>query len=171
LEVNSPGAQPPEAGPARAGSRSLAEIVFATTLVVVALAVIATASGYPRESATYPIVIGVGIAVLGLWIGLREILKRRRADALPGTFAENGPRLIIGLAALVIYFAAVSLIGFILPSLALGVLLPAAVGFRGWSLSATVAAISVLTILLIFVLALERPIPPDILSPVQEWLR
>jgi uncharacterized membrane protein len=153
------------------GSRSFAEIGFAIVLVAVSIAVIATARTYPAESAAYPIAIGIGMAVLGCWIGLREILRRRRGNPLPGGFAEHAPRLAIGVAALVIYFAAVSLIGFILPSLALCILLPAAAGFRRWSLSAIVAVVCVATILAIFVYALGRPIPPDILSPFLGWLR
>lgn len=156
---------------ARSGARSLAEIGFAALLVATAVAVIATAASYPSESAAYPITIGAGIAALGLWIGLRELVRRQRGNPTPGSFAEHGPRLAIGVATLVAYFVAVSLLGFILPSLALCVLLPAAVGFRRWGLSAAVAIISVVFILLVFVYALERPIPPDILSPFLGRLR
>jgi len=159
---------PPVAGP---GSRSAAELAFAAVLVAAAAGAVAMASAYPGESAAYPIAIAACVGGLGIWIGLRELLARRRDQALPGAFAEHGPRLLIGLAALMLYFAAVSLIGFILPSLVLGVALPAAVGFTRWRLSAIVAVISVVAILLIFVLALERPIPPDILSPLRNWLR
>jgi len=159
------------AGSGGAGSRSAAELVVAAMLVAASAGAVAMASAYPGESAAYPIAIAAGVGGLGIWIGLRELLARRREQATPGSFAEHGPRLLIGLVALVIYFAAVSLIGFILPSLVLGVALPAAVGFKRWRLSAVVAAISVVSILLIFVLALERPIPPDILSPLREWLR
>ena len=159
-----PGAQAP-------GSRSLAEIVFAGALAAGGVAVIATSWRYPGESATYPMVIGAGVAGLGGWILLRELLRRRRGKPTAGHFAEHAPRLAIGLAALVAYFVAVSWIGFILPSVALGVLLPAAVGFRRWGLSLTVAVVSVVLILLIFVLALERPIPTDILSPLGRLLR
>ena len=152
-------------------SRSLAEVVFAATLIAGAIGVIVTASGYPGESATYPLVIGAALAGLGCWILLREILRRRQGHAMAGSFAEHGPRLAIGLATLVLYVFAVSRIGFILPSVALGVLLPASVGFRRWGLSFVVAAVSVVAILLIFVLALERPIPPDILSPLGRLFR
>ena len=64
-----------------------------------------------------------------------------------------------------------ALIGFILPSLALCVLLPAAVGFRRWGLAATVGVVCVVSILLIFVYALGRPIPEDLLSPLLAKLR
>lgn len=161
----------PEAPLPQGRSRSLAEIGFAALLVAVSVAVVATAASYPAESAAYPVVIGIGMAVLGSWIGLRELLRRQHGRQTPGSLAEHGPRLAIGVAALVAYFAAVSLIGFILPSLALCVLLPAAVGFRRWGLSAIVAAVSVASILAIFVYALERPIPPDVLSPFLGRLR
>lgn len=153
------------------GSRSLAEIVFAAILIAGAVAVVVAASSYPGESATYPIVIGAALAGLGCWILLREVLRRRQGHSTPGHFAEHGARLAIGLAALVLYVLAVSQIGFILPSVALGVLLPASVGFRRWGLSFVVAIVSVVAILLIFVLALERPIPPDILSPLGRLFR
>jgi hypothetical protein len=152
-------------------SRSPVEIVFALILVAVSLAVIATASRYPVESAAYPIAIASGMALLGLWIAVREILRRLRSSPTPGAFAEHGPRLAIGIAALVAYFAAVSLIGFILPSLALCILLPAAVGFRRWGLAAVVGVVCVVSILLIFVYALGRPIPEDLLSPLLAKLR
>jgi hypothetical protein len=145
-------------------SHSPVEIVFALVLVAVSLAVIATASSYPVESAAYPVAIGSGMAVLGLWIAAREILRRQRGTPTPGAFALHGPRLAIGIAALVAYFAAVSVVGFILPSLALCVFLPAAVGFRRWGLAAVVGLVCVAAILLIFVYGLGRPIPEDILS-------
>lgn len=173
MEVTSHVTEPTASGTGAggSGSRSLAELGFAALLVAGAAGAVVMASAYPGESAAYPIAIAAGVGGLGIWIGLRELLARRRDHATPGSFAAHGPRLLIGLAALVIYFAAVSLVGFILPSLVLGVALPAAVGFRRWRLSAVVAAISVASILLIFVLALERPIPPDILSPIRDWLR
>jgi hypothetical protein len=152
-------------------SRSPVEIVFALLLVAVSVGVIAMASSYPVESAAYPVAIASGMAVLGLWIAAREVLRRQRGNPTPGAFAEHGPRLAIGIAALVAYFAAVSLIGFILPSLALCVLLPAAVGFRRWGLAATVGVVCVVSILLIFVYALGRPIPEDLLSPLLAKLR
>jgi hypothetical protein len=161
-----------EVSPASAsGSRSHAEIAFAAVLIAGAIGTIVTASSYPGDSATYPVVIGVGMASLASWILLRELLRRRQSRATPGSFAEHGPRLAIGLAALVFYVFAVSQIGFILPSIALGILLPASVGFRRWGLSLGVAVVSVTAILLIFVLALERPIPPDILSPLGRFFR
>lgn len=159
----------PEAPAGR--SRSLAEIGFAIVLVAVSIAVVATARTYPAESAAYPVAIGIGMAVLGCWIGLRELLRRQRGRPTPGRFAEHAPRLAIAVTALVAYFAAVSLIGFIVPSLALCVLLPAVAGFRRWGLSAIVAVVCVVSILVIFVYALERPIPPDILSPLLGRLR
>lgn len=171
MEVSSAAATQEGAGASAPGSRSLAEIVFATILIAGAVGVIVAASGYPGESATYPVVIGAGLAGLGCWVLLRELLRRRQVHATPGSFVEHGPRLAIGLVALVLYFLAVSQIGFILPSIALGVLLPASVGFRRWGLSLGVAVVSVVAILLIFVLALERPIPPDILSPLGRFFR
>lgn len=152
-------------------SRSPVEIAFALALVAVCLAVIAIASRYPAESAAYPIAIAAGMAALGLWIAAREILRRRRGNPAPGAFALHGPRLAIAIAGLAAYFAAVSLIGFILPSLALCMLLPAAAGFRRWGLSAVVGIVSVVAILLIFVYALGRPIPEDLLSPLLAKLR
>ncbi|HEV7323754.1 MAG TPA: tripartite tricarboxylate transporter TctB family protein [Bosea sp. (in: a-proteobacteria)] len=152
-------------------SRSPVEIVFALVLVAVSLGVIAMASSYPVESAAYPVAIASGMAVLGLWIAAREILRRQRGNPTVGAFAQHGPRLAIGIAALVAYFAAVSLIGFILPSLALCVFLPAAVGFRRWGLAAVVGLVCVVSILLIFVYALGRPIPEDLLSPLLAKLR
>jgi hypothetical protein len=87
-------------------------------------------------------------------------------SATPGSFAHHLPRLAVAIAALVAYFAAVSLIGFILPSLALCMLLPAAAGFRRWGLAAMVGLVSVVAILLLFVYALGRPLPEDLLSPL-----
>lgn len=152
-------------------SRSLVEIAFALALVAVSIGVIATASRYPVESAAHPVAIAAGMAVLGLWIALRELLRRRHGVPTPGAFAHHAPRLAVAVAALVAYFAAVSLIGFILPSLALCILLPAAAGFRRWGLAATVGIVCVVAILLIFVYALGRPIPEDLLSPLLAKLR
>lgn len=163
--------QQASAAPDEGRSRSPAEVGFALALVAVSAGVIAMASSYPLESAAYPVAIAGGMAVLGCWIALRELLRRRHGHPTQGGFAQHAPRLTIAVAALVAYFGAVSLIGFILPSLALCVLLPAAAGFRRWGLSAIVAVICVVSILAIFVYALGRPIPPDILSSFLGRLR
>lgn len=162
-----------EAAPAAraGGSRSPVEIAFALALVAVSIGAIAIASSYPVESAAYPVAIAAGTAVLGLWIALRELLRRRHGAPTRGAFAHHAPRLVVAVAALVVYFAAVGLIGFILPSLALCILLPAAAGFRRWGLSALVGIVCVVAILLIFVYALGRPIPDDLLSPLLAKLR
>lgn len=154
-----------------ARTRSLAEIAFAAALFAAAGAVIWTARDYPAESAAYPQVLGVALALGALAIAAREIWCSRRGHATPGTFAIHGGRLLLGMAALFVYILGVATIGFVLPSLALGVLLPAVVGFRRHWVSILTVAVSLAAILLIFVVALERPIPPDILSELVQWRR
>ena len=140
-------------------------------LIAGASAVIVTAWRYPGESATYPMVIGAGVAGLGGWILLRELLRRRQGQATAGHFAEHGPRLAIGLAALVALFRSPSArSASSCRASRLASCFPPASASRRWGLSLTVAVISVVSILLIFVLALERPIPTDILSPLGRLL-
>jgi len=156
---------------AQATSRSAAEIGFAILLTFAAVGVATVAWSYPLESAVFPLTIAAALGLFGAWIGVRETLRRQQGRPTRGTFVAHGRRFAVGVAAIVLYIAVVSAVGFIVPSLIVGVALPAAVGFRRYALSLAVAATCVLMILVIFVFALERPLPPDILAPLWSLLR
>lgn len=152
-------------------SRSNAEIAVAAILVAAAAGLFWTASGYPRESAVYPQVLAGLLAAFGLAMAARELVRRLHGRPAGGRFVVHAGRLVIALAAVLVYVGAIAAIGFLIPSLVFGTALPLAAGYRRLWVSATTTVIALAFILLVFVVLLERPLPPDVLSGLIEAVR
>ena len=153
------------------GSRGTAELAFAAALMAAAGAVGWVASGYPAESAAFPQVLAGLLAVLAALIFVRELARRRRGAALAGSLFIHPGRFAAGTAALVAYVAAVEWFGYLVPSFALGTLLPLVAGYRRLGMSAAATLAALVFIVAVFVVLLERPLPPDLLGPFIERLR
>jgi hypothetical protein len=152
-------------------SRGPAELAAAAALAAAALGYGWVAAGFPAESAAFPQALAGLLGLLAAAIFLRELGRRRRGAGTGGAFFIHPGRFAIGVGGLVAYVAAVGWIGFLLPSLALGALLPAAVGYRDLRVSAAAAAAAIAFIVAVFVVLLERPLPPDILDGLIGALR
>jgi hypothetical protein len=153
----------PEDSAEAGGHKRAADLAFAGVLAGVGLSAVWIAAAYPRDSAVYPMVIGLALAGLGALIMIRGVLSGGgRAEHRRGArFTVNPARFALGLLLVCGYVAALTRFGFVLPSLLLAVLMPAAAGYRrplpaGLAGLATVAAI-----VAIFVVALSRPLPAD----------
>jgi hypothetical protein len=147
------------AEPGTNGRRRVADVAFAAILVLVGLSAAFLAAGYPRESAVHPAAIGLGLAGLGGLIIVRSLLAGGgwRGDH----FAVDPTRLTLGLLMVGGYVAALTRFGFVLPSLLLAVLMPAAAGYRRPLLAGLAGMTAVAAIVTIFVVALSRPLPAD----------
>ncbi|MGB6243052.1 MAG: tripartite tricarboxylate transporter TctB family protein [Castellaniella sp.] len=146
-----------------------ADLGFAAILLVVAVWVIARTSDYPGASGTYPRVLAILLAIGAALVIVRRLRTAEQADE-PRLFLHAG-RFALGLAAIIAYVAAISLVGYLLPSLAIGVVLPWCLGYRKISLSLSVTLGTIVFIVLVFYTILGRPMPPDLLNPILEMVR
>ncbi len=146
-----------------------ADTGFAAALLAAAGWAFAEAGSYPGASGTYPQVLAVLLAIGAALVMLRSLMRPADPDG-PRLFLHAG-RFVLGLAVVVAYVVSIDLIGYLLPSLAVAVLVPLLLGYRDLPLTVAVAVGTVATIVLVFYVILGRPLPPDILDPVLAVLR
>lgn len=145
------------------------DIGFAAVLVGAAAWAFAEAGNYPGFSGTFPRVLASLLAVAALAVLVRS-LRAAEVEGGPRLFIHTG-RFMMGAALLVLYIACVDLFGYVLPSLAIGVAVPLLLGFRDLKLTLVVTTGTVLMIIVVFVVLLGRPLPPDLFDPILDMLR
>lgn len=150
-------------------TRRQGDIAFAAILLATAVVSFIEASGYPGGSGVYPRVLALMLAVGAALVILRCL--RRQASEPEERFFVHGGRFLLAIASLVIYVGAVDILGYLIPSLAVTVGLPLFLGYRNLKLSVPLAVGTVTLIVLVFFVALERPLPPDVFDPILEMLR
>jgi hypothetical protein len=137
--------------------------------MVAAFGAYRAAADYPGLSGSYPRTLSV---LLGIGAALVILRAALRPGAMAGvSFFIHPPRAALGFAALAAYVGAISLVGYLIPSVILGVTLPLLLGYRKPRLVVPVTLGTILFIVLVFFVILERPLPPDLLQPVLEMLR
>jgi hypothetical protein len=146
-----------------------ADIGFATVLIAVAVWAAAEAGNYPGSSGVYPQVLAVLLAIGAALVILRRLMTAEK-EGQSRLFLHTG-RFVLGLATLVAYVVAVGLVGYLLPSLAVGIVVPLLLGYRNLQLTLAVTLGTILFIVIVFHMILGRPLPPDILSPLLGALR
>lgn len=159
----------PDRGGSNGPSWRQGEIFFAIVLFVVAVMAFLATAHYPGMSGNYPRTLSVMLGIGAALVFVRAIL---RPGATAGVeFFIHLPRALLGFVALAIYIGAISVVGYLIPSLVLGIVLPLLLGYRNLWLAALVTLGTILFIVLVFFVVLERPLPPDLLQPVLEALR
>lgn len=145
-------------------SRRHAELAFAGALVVAAGFLFQIATNYPGVAGSYPQTLSILLGIGGLLVILRTMLRREASGDEP-LFEQPG-RVYLGAVVLLLYIAAVSQIGYLIPSFILGIALPYALGYRRLGHAALIVTSTLIFIVLVFVVALQRPIPSDLLDPL-----
>ncbi|MGE0279900.1 MAG: tripartite tricarboxylate transporter TctB family protein [Rhizobiaceae bacterium] len=146
-----------------------ADIGFAAVLIAVAAWAVSEAGSYPGASGVYPQVLAILLAIGAALVILRR-LKAAEIEGEPRLFLHTG-RFLLGLAMLVAYVVAIGLLGYLLPSLAVGLIVPWLLGYRNLKLTAAVTTGTLLFIVVVFHLILGRPMPPDVLDMLLGALR
>lgn len=146
-----------------------ADIGFAAILIAVAAWATAESRSYPGSSGTYPLVLAILLAIGAVLIIVRRLTTTAPADE-PRLFLHTS-RFALGLSVFIGYIAAINLVGFLLPSLAIGLLVPRALGYRNLKLTLSVTLGIIVFIVVVFHIILGRPMPPDVLNPLLEALR
>jgi hypothetical protein len=146
-----------------------ADIGFAAILIAVAIWGFVEAGSYLGTSGGYPQVLAVLLAVGSALVILRRVLTPEK-EGEPRLFIHAG-RFFLGLAVIVAYVVAIDLVGYLLPSLAVGIAVPLLLGYRNLALTVAVTVGTVIFIVIVFHLLLGRPLPPDILIRMLETVR
>jgi hypothetical protein len=153
----------------RSVSRRHAELGFAAALVAAAGFFFLQAADYPGVTGSYPRTLSILLGIGGLLMLVRTLRQQNPDDEQP--LFERPERVYLGAAAVLLYIAAVSYIGYLIPSLILGIAVPYALGYRNLRHSALVVTATLAFIVLVFVVALQRPIPRDLLDPLLAVVR
>ncbi|QRM35154.1 tripartite tricarboxylate transporter TctB family protein [Microvirga sp. VF16] len=150
-------------------SQRQGDIGFAAVLLAVAGWCFFESGNFPGASGTYPRVLSIMLAVGAALVILRALGRPAAADE-PRLFIHPG-RFLLAVAAMIAYVGAVAVVGYILPSIALGLGLPLLLGYRGFSLTVPVTLGTLAFIVLVFFVILARPLPADVLDSFLELLR
>lgn len=145
-------------------SRRHAEVGFAAVLIAVAGWAYVTGLSYPDQSGAYPRVLAVLLGIGAIIMVARTLLRAPEVDE-PRLLDHPG-RFVLGFGMIFLYIVAIDLIGYIVPSIAFAVTVPVLLGYRNWKLMLPVVFGTIVFIYLVFVVMLERPLPPDILDPL-----
>lgn len=150
-------------------TRRRGELGFAAVLVAVAGLAFHRAGDYPGVTGTYPRVLAVLLGIGGVLVILRTLTSAREDDAT--AFFEHGLRALLGFGALALYLIGIGLLGYLIPSLILGIAVPLLLGLRNLRLPVLATLGTLVFILVVFVSVLQRPLPPDLLDPLLKVLR
>ena len=118
------------------------------------------ATGYAGASGTYPMVLGLILALLGGAVTVRALRARRNEER---RLVEAPAQMLIAAVIATIYVALVVPLGFYTASFLLMLALPMALGFRRAGYALTVALVFVALIYLVFSVLLEKPLPHEAL--------
>ncbi len=117
------------------------------------------ASSYSGAGGTYPMVLGIVLALLGALVSARALL---RAEDEERPLINAPANLLIALAAGAAYIGLILPLGFYTASALLMLVLPVALGFRRPVFTLSAAATFVAMVWLIFSVILEKPLPREI---------
>ncbi|MDZ4395908.1 tripartite tricarboxylate transporter TctB family protein [Cypionkella sp.] len=145
------------------------EIGFAAVLLIAAGLAFLKAGDYPGASGVYPRVMALGLGIGAVLVLLRSWLQTRPGD--DAAFFGHLGRFLLGFAMLGLYILAIDAIGYVIPSLILGIALPVALRFADLRMTALASLGTLIFILVVFVVILKRPLPADILDPLLGVLR
>ncbi|GLS87137.1 hypothetical protein GCM10010873_21110 [Cypionkella aquatica] len=150
-------------------TRKQGEIGFAAVLLAVAGAAFLGAGDYPGASGTYPRVFAICLGICAMLVILRAVMQSAPGDDAP--FFTHLGRFLLGFGVLGFYILAIDTIGYVIPSLILGIALPLALRFRDLRMAVLASFATMAFILVVFVVILKRPLPADVLDPLLGMLR
>ncbi len=116
------------------------------------------AAEYSGATGTYPMILGLVMAALGLIVAGKAWL-RGRGEARPLTKHTGRAALSVVLGA--VYIALVPILGFYTASALVVIFLPAALGFRQPIYLAIAALIFTAVVWVVFSILLEKPLPNE----------
>lgn len=137
------------------------DILLGLLFLVLGLAVVWQASSYSGASGTYPLVLGLAIAVVGALISLRATLARHSVSR---ELVQQPLHFALACVACIAYVALVVPLGFYTASALLMLFLPLVLGFRKPLYLILLAAGFIALVYIVFSIVLEKPLPAEIWS-------
>lgn len=136
------------------------DIALGTIFVVLGLAAAGGATAYSGASGTYPLVLGLLLALSGATVAIKAL---RSSTSDKRVLIDAPDKLFTAIAVGVVYVALVVPLGFYTSSFLLMLALPFALGFRRHAFTLAVGAIFTAIVYLVFSVFLERPLPREAL--------
>lgn len=134
------------------------DIALGLVFVALGLGVAWMAREYRGASGTYPMVLGLILALCGGLVGVRALRIPATAQR---TLVEAPTAFIIALGIATAYVALVVPLGFYTASALLMLALPTALGFRRPAYALVTAGVFMTLVWLVFSLLLEKPLPAE----------
>lgn len=134
------------------------DLVLGALFAVLGISAALKAAKYSGATGTYPMILGLVMAALGVIVAGKAWL-RGRCTARPLTEHKGRAALTVALAA--VYVALVPLLGFYTASALVVIVLPTALGFRQPFYLALAALIFTLVVWAVFSVLLEKPLPDE----------
>lgn len=134
------------------------DIALGAVFMALGIAAAWMATSYSGAGGTYPMVLGTILTALGGTVAAKAL--RRDVDSERPLF-DAPAKMVIAVAAGVIYVALVVPLGFYTSSFVLMVLLPLALGFRRAVYALVVAAVFISVVYVVFTVLLEKPLPRE----------
>ena len=132
------------------------DIVLGVLFAGLGLAAAWQAMGYRGASGTYPLVLGLGLATLGLLLALRSLWSGAR---VPRPLVDHPRQVAVTVVVGAGYLALVPVLGFYAASALVALVLPAALGFRRPVFALLAAAGFMVVVWLVFTGLLAKPLP------------
>jgi hypothetical protein len=121
------------------------------------------ATSYSGAGGTYPMVLGVILALLGGAVAIKAL---RAGSTARRTLIDAPIKMITAVTIAVVYVALVVPLGFYTSSFMLMLFLPIALGFRQGIYALVVALVFMIIVYLVFSVLLEKPLPREALGPL-----
>lgn len=134
------------------------DVILGAIFVALGLAAAWGATAYTGASGTYPLVLGLLLALTGALVAFKAI---RSSDAVERVLIDAPDKLFTAIGVGVVYVALVVPLGFYTSSFLLMLALPFALGFRRNAYALTVGAVFTAIVYLVFSVFLERPLPRE----------
>lgn len=142
-------------------NRDFLELIAALGVAVLSAAGLTHALGFPKASAYLPVgVTGLAFVLALIWAGQAVWNMRRRTRTVEADPAHLR-RLAVMAGASLVYVAAVAAVGFFTATALFVVLTAIALGMRRLPAILVTAACFTLGLYLVFVVLLQRPLPPE----------
>ncbi|MEE3662093.1 tripartite tricarboxylate transporter TctB family protein [Brenneria sp. g21c3] len=149
-------------------SRWHTEFFFALLWIAIAAGIYVGAAAYSPSSAIFPRALAMLLALGGLAQTIRLYRRRTHENGAPRRLLDAPLRVAIGFLMVAAYILLMNAIGYIAASLLFGVTLPLLAGYRRlWPIFASVTG-SLLLIVTVFRILLDRPLPPGIVESLLE---
>jgi len=137
------------------------DITLGIIFMALGIAAAMMATSYSGAGGTYPMVLGIILALLGATVALRAVRSGANAERV---LVDAPAKMVTAVALGAIYVVFVVPLGFYTASFLLMLALPVALGFRQMLYALIVGVVFMTVVFLVFSVLLEKPLPREAFS-------